>query len=96
MIVQRQGDWVSGKVGEQLVMMNAETGSYMALNEVGTRVWEMIETPRELDEVCTLLEKEFEVAPEACRVEVKQFLNDLAGHGAVKLEPALTDIDSVR
>jgi hypothetical protein len=94
MIVRRQGDWVSGKAGEQLVMMNAETGSYMALNEVGKRVWEMIETPREFAEVCALLEKEFEVTPEACRAEVKQFLNELAGHGAVKLEP-VTEIDSI-
>ena len=95
MIVRRQGDWVSGKVGEQLVMINAETGDYMGLNEVGTRVWEMIETPRELDEVCALLEQEFEVAPEPCRTEVKEFLDELAGHGAVKLEPASTEADSV-
>jgi hypothetical protein len=94
MIVRRQGDWVFGKVGEQLVMMSAETGSYMALNEVGTRVWEMIETAREFDEICALLEKEFEVPPETCRAEVEEFLNELAGYGAVKLEP-VTEIDSI-
>jgi coenzyme PQQ synthesis protein D (PqqD) len=95
-MIARQGNWVSGKVGEELVLMNTETGSYMALNDVGTRVWEMLETPRELDEICTLLLEEFEVAPEACRAEVKQFLNELAGHGAVKLESASTAIDGVQ
>jgi len=95
-MIVRQRDWVSGKVGEELVIMNTATGSYMALNKVGTRVWEMLETPRELDEICALLEEEFEVAPEACRAEVQQFLHELAGHGAVKLEPVSTEIDGVQ
>jgi coenzyme PQQ synthesis protein D (PqqD) len=95
-MIARHGNWVSGKVGEELVIMNTETGSYMALNEVGTRVWEMLETPRHLDEVCTLLEKEFEVPPDVCRAEVKQFLNELAGHGAVNLEPVSTQIGGIQ
>jgi len=90
MMVRRQGDWLSAKVGEELVMMSAERGNYLGLTEVGTRVWELIEAPRDLDEVCALLESEFDVTPETCRAEVEEFLNELAKHGAVALDPAPT------
>ncbi|HWD58306.1 MAG TPA: PqqD family peptide modification chaperone [Stellaceae bacterium] len=88
MIVRRQGDWLSAKVGEELVMMSAEQGNYLGLSEVGTRVWELIEAPRDFDALCAQLENEFEVSAETCRAEVEEFLTELAKHGAVALDPA--------
>ena len=86
-IVKKQGDWLAAKVGEELVMMSAESGNYIGLSEVGTRIWELIETPQEFETICTRLEQEFEVAPETCRAEVEEFLNELVKHGAVALDP---------
>jgi hypothetical protein len=88
MIVRRDGDWLTAKVGEELVMMSAERGNYLGLSEVGTRVWELIEAPRDLDDICALLEAEFDVAPETCRREVEEFLDDLVKHGAAAFELA--------
>jgi hypothetical protein len=90
MIVRRQGDWISAKVGEELVMMSAEMGSYLGLTAVGTRVWELVEVPQHLDDICAQLEREFDVTTETCRTEVEEFLIELAKHGAVALEPAPT------
>ena len=87
MIVKRQGDWLTVKVGNELVMMSAEKGNYIGLSEVGTRVWELIETPRDLDELCVQLESEFDVTPAVCRAEVGEFLSELVKHGAVALDP---------
>jgi hypothetical protein len=87
MIIKRQGDWLAAKVGDELVMMSAEKGNYIGLSEVGTRVWELIETPRDFDAVCSQLEAEFDVTPQVCRAEVTEFLNELAKHGAVTLDP---------
>lgn len=87
MMVRKQGDWLAAKVGDELVMMSADKGNYVGLSEVGARIWELIETPQDIDAVCVQLEGEFEVAPEVCRSEVESFLNELAGHGAVALEP---------
>lgn len=87
MMVTRRGDWLSAKVGEELVMMSAENGNYIGLSEVGARVWELIETPRAFDDICAQLESEFEVSPETCHAEVGEFLNELVKHGAVALDP---------
>jgi Coenzyme PQQ synthesis protein D (PqqD) len=66
----------------------AEHGKYLGLNEVGRRVWELIETPRDVADVCRTLETEFDVAPEICRAEVETFLNELVENGAAVLDPA--------
>jgi hypothetical protein len=87
MMIRRQGDWLSAKVGDELVMMSAEKGNYIGLSEVGARIWEIIETPSEFDRVCARLQEEYEVAPETCHAEVETFLNELVKHGAVALDP---------
>jgi hypothetical protein len=87
MIVKKQGDWLAAKVGEELVMMSAEKGNYIGLSEVGTRVWELIETPQDFGALCAQLEKEFDVTPDVCRAEVEAFLNELVKHGAAALDP---------
>jgi hypothetical protein len=86
MMVRRQGDWLSAKVGDELVMMSAEKGNYLGLSAVGARIWELIETPSDLDAICAQCQAEFEVAPEVCRAEVEAFLTDLVKHGAASLD----------
>lgn len=88
MRVSRQGDWLSAKVGDELVMMSAEKGNYIGLSEVGARIWELIETPQEIDAVLARLQQEYDVAPDACRAEVDTFLQELNTHGAIAFDPA--------
>jgi hypothetical protein len=87
MMIQRQGDWLSAKVGEELVMMSAGSGSYLGPTEVGARIWELIETPQEMDSLCSKLQEEFDVSTETCRTDVEAFLNELVKHGAIALDP---------
>src|SRR4051794_16299300 len=87
MMVRRQGDWLTATVGGELVMMSAEKGNYIGLSEVGARIWALIETPQDIDAVCSQLQNEYDVAPDACRAEVDTFLKELVKHGAIALDP---------
>jgi len=88
-MVRRQGDWLIAKVGDERVMMSREKVHHIGVTEVGARMWELIDTPQEVDAVCAQLRKEYAIAPDVCRAEVDAFLKELAGHGAVVLdEPA--------
>lgn len=86
MLVRREGDWLSAKVGDELVMMSAETGNYVGLSEIGARIWELLETPQEVDALCGKLLEEFDVSAETCRNDVDTFLGELAKHGAIELD----------
>ena len=87
MMIARKGDWLSAKVGDELVMMSVSKGKYLGLSDVGARIWELIETPRSFDDVMAALLSEFDVTAETCRAEVETFLKDLASHDAISLDP---------
>jgi hypothetical protein len=90
MKIAQSGNWLSAKVGDQLLMMSAEKGHYIGMTAVGARIWEIIERPHDIDSLCTVLEAEFEVDPTVCRAEVETFLKDMAAHGAVAIDSELS------
>jgi hypothetical protein len=87
MTIQKKGDWLAAKVGDELVMMSAENGNFIGLSEVGARIWELLETSNEIDPICAQLQQDYDVTPEVCRAEVLSFFNELVEHGAVALDP---------
>jgi len=87
MMVKRRGDWLTAKVGDVLVMMSRQKVNHVEVNEVGVRIWELIETPQEFDALCAKLQREYGIPPEICRPEVEAFVTDLAKRGAVTLDP---------
>jgi hypothetical protein len=69
-------------------MMSVDKGDYVGLSEVGARIWELIDTPQELETLCSKLQEEFDVSNETCRADVEAFLKELVKHGAISLDPA--------
>ena len=87
MMVRKQGDWLAAKVGDELVMMSAGKGNYLGLTEIGTRIWELVEVPQTIEDLCAQLVTEFDVTQDVCRAEVETFLRELEEHGAIALDP---------
>ena len=87
-MIERKGDWLSARVGDEIMMMSPEHGKYIGVNEVGARIWELIETPSEVATVCEELQREFEVSPETCEAEVNSFLAEMEKHGAIVVNRA--------
>ena len=87
-MIRKQGEWMSAKVGEEIVMMSVQKGNYIGLSPVGARVWELLDTPQSFEALCAQLEAEFDVAPDVCRAEVETFIDQLIRHGAAKRDPA--------
>ncbi|MEO9131206.1 MAG: PqqD family protein [Sphingomonas sp.] len=82
-MIERKGDWLSARVGDEIMMMSPEHGKYIGINEVGARIWELIEAPRDVATVCEELQREFEVSSEVCKAEVDSFLAEMEKHGAI-------------
>jgi len=90
MMVRKQGDWIAAKVGDELVMMSAETGDYVGLSEIGARIWELLETPQERGALYEKLQREYDVSAETCCADVDAFLDELEKHGAIAFDPPIT------
>ena len=81
----RNNSTITGKLHDELVMMDIDKGKYFAFNEVATRIWEILEKPKTEDELVTQLLEEYEVEEEQCRAEVKELLGELGKLGLVEM-----------
>ena len=59
------------------VMMNLDKGEYFMMNEVGSRVWEIISEPINVRRIIDTLRSEYEVDEETCKDTVVEFLGRL-------------------
>ena len=59
------------------VMMNLDKGEYFMMNEVGSRIWEIISEPINVKDIINTLRNEYEVDEETCKDTVIGFLGRL-------------------
>jgi hypothetical protein len=82
--LSRTGEILYAPVGtEEAVMMSVVAGRYYGLNAVGTRIWDLLERPMTIAELCAQLCEEFEVEAQTCEAEVLKFVNELIANGIV-------------
>lgn len=88
MMIRKSGDWLCARAGEEVMMMSAQQGTYLGLNAMGARIWDLLDTPCDRDAVCAQLVKEFDVSDALCRAEVDAFLAELDRHKAIEFVAA--------
>lgn len=79
----RNSKTISGRLHDELVMMDLDKGKYFSLNPVATRIWDMLEKPLPMDTICGVLMDEYEVDAVQCREEVTQHLEEMVRFGLV-------------
>lgn len=87
-VFARAPDCLHADLEGETVMMSIERGEYFGLNSVGSRVWELLEAPQSLDQLCVALTAEFAVDDAQCRQEVAAFLQEMLGLGIVSTQTA--------
>lgn len=85
-VVVRSPDQVSGDLDGKVVLLSIQNGEYYNMNEVGSRIWALIEQPMTVAALCERLLAEFEVEPATCEREVRAFLDRLRERGLVRVE----------
>lgn len=88
-LISRRDGWIVAWVDESLIMMHAESKFYLNLTGSGGRIWELLESPRSVSDLCETLGREFEIEPEAARSEVLAFLDQLFLRKAVDVHPSV-------
>ena len=83
--VKQRDDLLAQNLDEDIVMDNIESGKYYGLASTGKRIWELLEQPRTVADLCTRLLAEFHVARAVCQQETLAFLNDLHREGLIQV-----------
>jgi len=64
---------LEGEIG----MMHIEKGKYYGLDSVGSRIWELMNTPKTIDTIIQTLLEEYKVDVETCKDHVLEFVHVL-------------------
>jgi Coenzyme PQQ synthesis protein D (PqqD) len=73
---------------EEAVMLNVAAGKYYGLNAVAARIWELLERPMTLAQLCGRICEEFEVANQTCEAALLEFADEIIANGVVHASPA--------
>ena len=84
-VVVAAQDQVSSDLGEEVVILQLRNGVYYGLDEVGARIWDLIQEPRAVNEIRDLLLDEYDVEPERCERDLLALLEELVAEGLVEV-----------
>ncbi len=85
-IAQGEGQ-VSTVVDGKAVLMSVDNGKYYNLDDIGTQIWALIETPTTVGAVCDQLTDEFEVERATCEADVLDLLKKLLENDLIRVVP---------
>ena len=72
---------VRGKVGD--------LASIYSFNEVASLIWQWLEMPRDVSDLVSAVEREYDVDPKQAQQDVSKFLNDMLTVGLVEVPDAI-------
>jgi len=71
---KRRDDWVGTQVEDHLVMINVESGRYVALNDTAAEAWRLLEEPKDQEALVTALTGTFNIDRETCAQSVTDLM----------------------
>jgi len=83
-VLQQSDDQVSTELDEEVILMSLEKGKYYGLNTALSAIWNMLETPTPISEICENLQKDYDVSKEQCETEVISILEELNEKNLIK------------
>jgi len=69
--------------GEALIVVPGSEAQHLVLNEVGARVWELLDGEHDLGSIREELTSDFDVEPDVAGRDLDELLADLREHGAL-------------
>lgn len=87
-VITLSPDVISQEVSGETVLLDLNSENYFGLDEVGTRIWQLIESSGKLQDIYDTLLAEYEVEADQLLEDMEQLLTDIEKAGLVTLQAA--------
>ena len=81
--LRRNSEIIAAGLGDETILLDATTWTYVHLNETATRIWEEIGEMRSVSDVVSRLTSEYDVDERDCRSAVQEFAEEMSRRGFV-------------
>ena len=91
-VVVASKDQVSSDLAGETILLSLQTAKYYGLDQVGARVWELMQEPIRVAEICGAIGREYDVDPDQCEQDVIALLRELDAQELIEITngPATT------
>ena len=72
------------EVSGEIVILDLQSEQYFSLDEVGTRVWQLLKENCDTQKVFEIMQAEYEVTKEQLFADIKSLMDDLIDVGLIK------------
>ncbi len=76
---------VSCQINDEVAILDLKRSLYFGLEGTGVQIWDALEQPCSLTELCDVLIKGFDVSSADCQADVAQLLSALSEEGLVEI-----------
>jgi hypothetical protein len=83
-VLVRKSDVLSTAIGDDLVILNRATDTFIGLDDIGRHIWELLERARRVDELCDHLASCYAGDREVMDRDVMGFLAELREENLVR------------
>ena len=66
-------------------MLDLSSGEYYSLDEVGIRVWQLLQEPATVSAIRDAVVSEYDVDPVRCELDIRALLGEMAARGLVEI-----------
>ena len=87
-VVSHSAGLFSTPLGPEIVFLNPRKDTYVGIDEIGRRVWDLLATPSTVNELCARLELEFRGNTAEIKADLTAFLNELMESGLIDVVDA--------
>jgi Coenzyme PQQ synthesis protein D (PqqD) len=84
-IVVAAGEFLDSEFGTELVILNLKDGVYYGLEDVGARIWKLVQEPVTIAAIREVLVSEFDVEAARCERDIRKLLGELAARGLLQI-----------
>jgi|RhiMethySRZTD1v2_1073278.scaffolds.fasta_scaffold1054877_3 hypothetical protein len=74
---------LESRVGEETVILHLERDIYYGLDQLGTRIWQLLKDGMAPVAISDIVVREYGVTRELIEADMRRFLSDLYAHGIV-------------
>ena len=76
-------DVVARSAGDEMILLDLETGVYFTLNPVGAAIWKCLESGLEGAAILAAVVEQFEVDEQTAKSDIHEYISDLISEGLV-------------
>lgn len=89
MVYEKDESMVFRKIEDETILVPiknkaGDLQNIYVLNEVGARIWELLDGRREIENISNIISSEYDIMPEEAERDIRGFIKDLESIGALK------------